>query len=122
MLCVDLVEAWTELRDWLDRAGVLILPRLEANGPTVRLDADLAAARPATRAEVARIMGRLRAVVERFEARAVYVTQTGVDSVPDPDEPASLCVRVVAGGVVHELSLVAAWYAQLPQDASLCLA
>jgi hypothetical protein len=100
MRCVDLAETWIELSAWFDRNGVLVLPHLRADGPSARLDAD---ARPgAERAELDRQLDRLRAIIEHFGVRAVYVTR---------DEPLSaVTIRVVAGGVVHELMLVADWY------------
>lgn len=118
MRCTDLTETWTALRDWLDQAGVLILPRLDRldrDGPTVRLDAEVDHTRPATAGEVDRVIRLLRAVIERFGAPAVYVGQTAWDRADDghPGSLAIVTVRVPAGGVLHELTLVAAWYAAL---------
>jgi tagatose-1,6-bisphosphate aldolase non-catalytic subunit AgaZ/GatZ len=120
MRCVDLAQTWSQLREWLDHQGVLVLPRLTANGPLVQLDADADQTRAASVADLARVTDRLRALVERFEVRAVYVHQIGGEPVPVPGgdrevrgEPSIVTVRVVAGGVVHELTLFAAWYAEL---------
>jgi len=99
MRCDDLARAWSDLHDWFAQADVLVLPRLEYAGPTARLDADLDPTRPATPAEVTATVDQLRELVRRFEVRAVYVGHAAPDAVT---------VRVVAGGVVHELTLVAA--------------
>jgi hypothetical protein len=47
-------------------------------------------------------------VVEKFDLPVVYVGQVciGVDR-----DPASVTIRAVAAGIVHELTLVASWYA-----------
>lgn len=107
MRCADLAGTWTELSAWFDRNGVLVLPHLRVDGPSARLDAD---ARPgADRAELDRQLDRLRMITKHFGVRAVYVTR---------DEPLSaLTIRVVAGGVVHELMLVADWYAEFLDEA-----
>ena len=111
MRCADLAETWTELLAWFDQRGVLVLPQLSADTLLVRLDADVDQKRTATPEEVTRAADRLRAVIEHFGVRAVYVQQT-----PSPSpgrvcpEPAVITMRVVAGGVVHELTLFAAWY------------
>jgi hypothetical protein len=103
MRCVDLAETWIELSAWFERSGVLVLPHLRADGPSARLDAD--AGPGADRAELDRQLDRLRTIIKHFGVRAVYVTR---------DEPLSaVTIRVVAGGVVHELMLVADWYDQL---------
>jgi len=111
MRCADLADTWTGLLEWFDQRGVLVLPPLTAETLLVRLDADVDQKRTATPAEVGRAADRLRAVIEHFGVRAVYVQQT-----PSPSpgrvcpEPAVITMRVVAGGVVHELTLFAAWY------------
>jgi hypothetical protein len=115
MRCVDLVGTWAGLSSWLDRAGVLVLPRMEGAGPLVRLDADIDPTRPAGPDDLARVVGRLRAVVERFGVPAVYVTQTIWYPYDEPEPAAgtlaSLTIQVFAGGVLHELMMVAASYA-----------
>ena len=122
MRCEDLGVIWSDLRAWLADLDVLVLPRLEFTGPSVRLDADVDPTQPATPGEVAAVLARLRAVVTRFEVRAVYVGAAGgsVDAEPmgggTSAGPAAVTLRVVAGGVVHELTLVAAWYAALIDD------
>jgi hypothetical protein len=105
MRCRDLAGTWDELRAWLQAADVLVLPRLTGVDPGVRLDCDLPAERPATPGEVAIATGRLRAIVERFEVPAVYVGQVRAES---SGELASVTVRVMAGGILHELTLAAA--------------
>ena len=105
MRCEDLAGTWTDLRAWLADRDVLVLPRLEFTGPTTRLDADVDPTRPATPGEVAAVLERFRAVVTRFEVRAIYVGEAG--------GAAAVTLRVVAGGVVHELTLVATGYAAL---------
>jgi hypothetical protein len=103
MRCSDLNQTWIELSSWFDRNGVLVLPHLRADGPSVRLDADTDPSRSADPAELTRQLDRLRKLIEHFGVRAVYVSR---------DEQAGvLTVRVVAGGVVHQLMLVADWYA-----------
>src|SRR5262245_27655282 len=120
MRCTDLAQTWAELRGWFDRRGVLVLPPLTTSGPLVQLDSDVDQSRAADPAELERATGRLRAVVERFEVRAVYVHQIGGEPILVPGgerairgEPSIVTVRVVAGGVVHELVLFANWYAEL---------
>jgi hypothetical protein len=120
MRCADLPGTWVSLRGWLDDTGVLILPRLERDGPTVRLDADVDQSRPAAQAELDRVICLLKAVIERFGVPAVYVGQTAWDPADDAFEPgvhpgsmAIITIRVMAGGILHELTLVAAWYAAL---------
>lgn len=103
MRCADLNQTWTELSSWFDRTGVLVLPHLRADGPTVRLDADTEPSRGDDPAELERQLDRLRTIIKHFGVRAVYVSR---------DEQAEvLTIRVVAGGVVHQLMLVAGWYA-----------
>jgi hypothetical protein len=118
--CADLGDTWGSLRGWLDEAGVLILPRLERDGPAVRLDADADRSRPATAADLDRVIGLLKAVIARFGVRAAYVAETAWDQHDDaigpgarPGSLAIVTIRVVAGGVVHELTLAATWYAHL---------
>ena len=96
--CADLTETWADLTAWFAQRGVLVLPQLSANQPVVRLDDD-GAAEPGQ---------LLRAIVERFDLRAVYVHQ-----LRDGPDPTIITVRAMAGGVVHELVLCAAWYADL---------
>jgi hypothetical protein len=111
MRCADLAETWTGLLAWFDQRGVLVLPQLSAETLLVRLDADVDQKRTATPEEVARAADRLRAVIDHFGVRAVYVQQTPSPSPGSPcAEPAVITMRVVAGGVVHELTLFAAWY------------
>lgn len=112
MRCDDLTGTWSGLRAWLASADVLVLPRLEYAGPTARLDAEVDPTRPATPAEVDATVATLRELVRRFDVRAVYVGYAGDAA----DVPAAVTVRVVAGGVVHELTLVAAGYAVLDDD------
>ena len=133
MRCSDLARTWTELADWFDRENVLVLPAFRGGEPLARLDDDLDTSRDATPAEIAHVLGRLRAVVERFAIKAVYVRQTTWDADADwvagtglshtalplrngsgPAHPGPLTritVRVLAGGVIHEVLLVAGWYA-----------
>ena len=103
MRCSDLNQTWIELNSWFDRNGVLVLPHLRAEGPSVRLDADTDPSRSGDPVELARQLDRLRKIIVHFGVRAVYVSR---------DEQAGLLtIRVVAGGVVHQLMLVADWYA-----------
>ena len=97
--CSDLAETWADLTRWFADHGVLVLPELCANQPVVRLDTE-GSADPGQ---------LLRAIIDRFDLRAVYVHHLRGD---EPD-PAIITVRAVAGGVVHELVLCAAWYADL---------
>jgi hypothetical protein len=108
MRCDDLAGTWAGLTAWFDQRGVLVLPQLCVDQPVVRLDADLDSSPTVGPADVARVTGLLRAVVERFDLRAIYVHQLGGDP-----EPTIVTVRAMAGGVVHELVLCAAWYADL---------
>jgi hypothetical protein len=112
MRCGDITETWGKLREWLEASNVLVLPALEAFGPIVRLDADIEGDRDATPEEQERALGRVTAVVESFGVRAVYVGQTGTDG------PAAVTIRVMAGGVVHELAMVASWYAEAKELAT----
>jgi hypothetical protein len=101
MRCADLNQTWIELSSWFDRNGVLVLPHLRADGPSVRLDADADPSRSADPVELERQLDRLRTVIEHFGVRAVYVSR---------DEQAGvLTIRLVAGGVVHQLMLFADW-------------
>jgi hypothetical protein len=123
MRCGDLDETWAEFGHWLDAAGVLQLPPLEGATLTVKLDADIDPGRPATAEETRRALQRVQAVIERFHVPVVYVTRTvwdrsdewrlGGDRPVPRDGPTAITVRVMAGGVLHELPLVAAWYAEL---------
>jgi hypothetical protein len=106
MRCADLTGTWRDLRDWLDARDVLVLPRLTGDWPMVRLDDDLAPDRPATVAEVAMVVDRLRQVIDRFAVPAVYVGQVYGDPAP---ELGGVTIRVMAGGILHELALSAAW-------------
>ena len=109
MRCADLSQTWIELSSWFDRNGVLVLPHLHAEGPTVRLDADADPSRTADPVELERQLDRLRTIIEHFGVRAVYVSR---------DEAAGvLTIGIVAGGVVHRLMLVADWYAEFPDEA-----
>jgi hypothetical protein len=107
MRCADLVGTWEGLLCWFDDRRVLVLPRLTGVGATVRLDGDIGCERPAEPAEVALVLDRLRGVVERFGIPAVYVGQVRVGAA---GRLASVTVRAPAGGVIHELTLAAAWY------------
>jgi hypothetical protein len=97
--CADLAETWADLTTWFAERGVLVLPQLCADQPVVRLDTD----RTADPGQL------LRAIIDRFDLRAVYVHHLAGG---EPD-PTIITVRAVAGGVVHELVLCAAWYADL---------
>lgn len=97
--CADLAETWADLTTWFAERGVLVLPELCADHPVVRLDAD----RDADPGQL------LRAIIDRFELRAVYVHHLAGGGL----DPTIITVRAVAGGVVHELVLCAAWYADL---------
>jgi hypothetical protein len=107
MRCTDLTRTWTELRTWFEGQDVLVLPRLTGLDPGVRLDCDLSPDRPTTEAEAANVLYRLRQVIERYHVPAVYVGQVHAESTGDL---ASVTVRVMAGGILHELALTAAWY------------
>jgi hypothetical protein len=109
MRCADLTGTWSKLCEWLDARNVLVLPRLTGDGLTVRLDGDLDADRAATPAEVDRIIERLRQVIDRFAVPAVYVGQ--VCGEPDGDL-SGVTVRVMAAGILHELTLDATWHAE----------
>jgi hypothetical protein len=104
MRCADLAETWAELTAWFDRNGVLVLPHLRADGPFVRLDADADPQHAADRAALDRQLDRLRTIIKHFGIRAVYVTRG--------ERLSAVTIRAVAGGVVHELMLVADWYAE----------
>lgn len=124
MRCANLVETWDGLRSWLDQHSVLVLPCLHSPWPMARLDADTDQTKAACPEELARVVNRLHAVIERFDVRAVYVqhllgerdhdTNVDADGIPgtrDGGDLGIVTVRAVAGGVVHELTLFAAWYA-----------
>jgi hypothetical protein len=115
MRCTNLGETWTDLRCWLETRRVLVLPPLAANLPLARLDFDSDGSGEAD--DVARVVGRLRTLIEHFEVRAVYVNAVYVEKVTDmahrPDagsELAVVTIRVLAAGAVHELKLFASWY------------
>jgi hypothetical protein len=113
MRCPDLAATWADLTDWFDRHGILVLPQVSAGPLVVRLDADVDQNATAGPAELDRVTGRLRAVIEQFGVRTVYVRRVG--GVPGDEMrhgPGEVTVRVVAGGVVHELSLSASWYVE----------
>jgi hypothetical protein len=112
MRCADLNETWNGLRAWLDATGVLVLPPLEGARPSVRLDADVHSGECATHNEMARVLDRLRALVHRFDVRAVYAGRTHQAHVLT-----SVTVRIFAGGVVHELSLVSAGHTAVREQA-----
>lgn len=107
MRCLDLTGTWTDLQSWFEARDVLVLPRLTGLDPGVRLDCDLSPDRPTTEAEAAGILERLRQVVVRYQVPAVYVGQVRAESTGDL---ASVTIRVMAGGILHELTLAAAWY------------
>jgi hypothetical protein len=116
MRCDDLAGTWAALLSWFDAHGVLVLPQLAGDLPVVQLDSDLAPLFAADPAEaLALAVDRVRAVVDRFDARAVYVHRVGEGTATRNGgrDMSILTVRVVGGGVVHELTLVAAWYANL---------
>jgi hypothetical protein len=113
MRCADLTGTWAELRTWLEARNVLVLPRLTGDWPMVRLDGDLAPDRPATATEVASVLERLRQVIDRFAVPAVYVGQAYGETTADPS---GVTIRVMAGGILHELTLSAAWYAGFDVD------
>jgi hypothetical protein len=108
MRCTDLAGTWRSLRCWFEEREVLVLPRLTGIGPTVCLDGDMGLDRPASRTELALAVSRLCRIVEGFALPVVYVGQVRTE--PD-GAPASVTIRAVAGGVVHELTLAASWYA-----------
>jgi hypothetical protein len=116
MRCPDLAATWAELTGWFDRREILVLPQLclpqLGTAPlVVQLDGDVDQGRTASPADAELITGRLRAVIEQFGVRAVYASATG--GIPGDEMrkgPGAVTVRVVAGGVVHELNLFASWY------------
>jgi hypothetical protein len=126
MRCPDLAATWADLTDWFDRHEILVLPQLSAGPLVVQLDADVDQDATAGSVEMALVTGRLRSVIEQFGVRAVYVRQAGPVPVGPPPVgagpvgavpgdavrrgPGEVTVRVVAGGVVHELNLFASWY------------
>jgi len=111
MRCPDLAVTWTDLTGWFHRNGILVLPQLCPGPLVVQLDADVDHGGTATPEEIERVTGRLRAVIEHFGVRAVYVNETGEITGDDVRQgPGSITVRVVASGVVHELNLFAPWY------------
>lgn len=116
MRCANLTDTWVELQRWLDAKDVLVLPPLVANLPLVRLDADCVGDPD----DVERAIGRLRSIVEHFDVRAVYVERIFGSRLTDPAEreTATLTVRVLAGGAVHELKFFASWYVEM-LDASV---
>lgn len=116
MRCVDLARTWTDLRTWLDRSGVMVLPPLASDGPLVRLD-DAAAVEPVSPADPAAAIRRLQTLIERFAVPVVYVGQRSWAraATPEPGELTTVTVRVLAAGVIHELRLVAAWYDDLTE-------
>jgi hypothetical protein len=116
MRCVDLAGTWTDLRGWLDRSGIMVLPPLIADGPLVRLD-DAAAVEPVCPADPTAAVRRLQTLIEHFAVPAVYVGQRSWarTSVPEPGELTTVTVRFLAVGVIHELLLVAAWYDDLTE-------
>jgi hypothetical protein len=115
MRCTNLGETWQDLRCWLDARQVLILPPLAANLPLARLDFDSDGSGEAD--DVARVVGRLRTLIEHFDVRAVYVNPVYVEKVPNmvhrtdaETELAVVTIRVLAAGAVHELKVFASWY------------
>ncbi|HEX3787386.1 MAG TPA: hypothetical protein VHW44_05955 [Pseudonocardiaceae bacterium] len=110
MRCPDLADTWADLRRWLDQQRVLVLPPLTANLPLTRLDADTA--RSADGSDPERVVNRLRTLITHFDVRAIYVAEEhGGPEIGRPQqELAALTIRVLAGGVVHELTLLASWY------------
>jgi hypothetical protein len=61
---------------------------------------------------MARVLDRLRALVHRFDVRAVYVGRAHQAHVLT-----SVTVRIFAGGAVHELSLVSAGHTAVREQA-----
>jgi hypothetical protein len=111
MRCPDLAATWTELTNWFDQHEILVLPQLSSAPLVVQLDRDVDQGGTAGSADMKLVTDRLRAVIEQFGARAVYVNTTG--GIPGDEMrkgPGAVTVRVVAGGVVHELNLFASWY------------
>jgi hypothetical protein len=102
MHCANLVDTWADLRAWLEQRDILILPGLAANLPLAKLDADSTGSPD----DLDRIVDRLHTLIDHFVVRAVYVDRL----YGRPNELALLTVRVLAGGVVHELKLFAVWY------------
>jgi hypothetical protein len=99
MRCPDLADTWRSLRSWFEERDVLVLPRLTGVGPTVCPDGDLPLDRPASVTELAVAVSRLCRVVEGFALSVVYVGQ--VRGEPG-GVPASVTIRAVAGGIVHD--------------------
>jgi hypothetical protein len=114
MRCTNLVDAWNELRCWLDARHVLVLPPLVANLPLARLDFDSDGSGDAD--DVARAVGRVRTLIEHFDVRAVYVNQVYVEQMADTADGAVVpdiavvAIRVLVAGAVHELKLFSSWY------------
>jgi hypothetical protein len=108
MLCEDLTATWIGLREWFDERDVLVLPRLTGVGASVRLDGDVATERAATHPEISMVIDRLHKVIERYGIPAVYVGRVGSEP---SGELATVTIRALACGVVHELTLVSAGYA-----------
>lgn len=112
MRCANLDDTWINLTAWFDAHRILVLPPLQATGvPLARLDADAGEDRVASEPELDRVLGRLRALVECFDIRAVYVDQERDRSGRHDQQLGVVTLCVVAGGVVHELRLFAASYA-----------
>jgi hypothetical protein len=107
MRCRDLTGTWRELLDWFVANNILVLPRLTGTGPTARLDGDLAPDRPATAAELVTVTDRVRQIIERFRIPVVYVGQVADDL---SGEASTVTIRLMAGGVLHELTLTSLWY------------
>src|SRR5690242_13886096 len=98
MRCDDLAGTWAALISWFDAHAVLVLPRLSGDLPVVRLDADLGPLLAADEA-LTLAVGRVKALVERFDARAVYVNRVGSDTAEHNGgrEMSIVTVRVVGG-------------------------
>lgn len=94
MRCDDVTLVWADLRDRLERSGVLVLPQLTGARLVARLDDEV----------------ELMRVVQRCDVPAVYVWSDG-DS--GRGAPSVITVSVVAGGVVHRLYLTSDRHAEL---------
>jgi hypothetical protein len=111
MRCSDVHETWAGLHDWLDQAGVFVLPPLRGVQAGVRLDADLTGrGHPETSRDrpedLAVALDRVRALVTRFAVQAVYVGRGDH----------SVTLRFVVDGIIHELTLQATGAAAHPEE------
>lgn len=112
MRCANLDDTWMSLTAWFDAHRILVLPPLRATGtPVARLDADADKDPVPGEPELARVLGRLRALIECFDIRAVYVHKELYRSGGGDQRLGVVTLSVMAGGVVHELRLFATAYA-----------